>query len=130
MCTGQHTERSRDLVFVRPQCGSGGGGGGGAYGGCPVATSVVGYPTYAEVMAGYAPNATAEFLNASSATRVMNYRNGSGAPHQVWFDDPETLAVKYAALRAAGVAALGMWTADSAGDNASAAAAMWRALPH
>ena len=58
----------------------------------------------------------------------MNYRNASGTLHQVWFDDPKTLAVKYAALRAAGVAALGMWTADSAGDNASIAAAMWRAL--
>ena len=53
-----------------------------------------------------------------------------GASHrQVWYDDPETLATKYAAIKARGVRAVGMWTADSAGSDAEVAAAMWASVP-
>jgi spore germination protein YaaH len=31
---------------------------------------------------------------------------------QLWYDDPETLRLKYAAIKQAGVRAVGMWTAE------------------
>ena len=44
-------------------------------------------------------------------------------------DDAETLTAKYAAIKAAGVRGVGMWTADCAGNNASDAAALWGSIP-
>ena len=115
--------------------GDSGGGSGGDYGGCPVAPAFAQGDaptlTYGDIVKHLVPNATANssYTNASSVTRVFRYANASGAEHQVWYDGPETLATKYAALKAAGVRAIGMWTADAAGDDAGVAAAMWRAVP-
>ena len=47
----------------------------------------------------------------------------------MWYDDPETLALKYQAALGGGVAALGVWTADSAGDEPNTTAPMWAAIP-
>ena len=59
----------------------------------------------------------------------MDPKNASGNLHQLWYDDPETLAHKYKAIKAAGVAGVGMWTADSAGSNALTAESIWESVP-
>ena len=45
------------------------------------------------------------------------------------YDDPETLARKYKAIKGVGVAGVGMWTADSAGSNALTAESIWESVP-
>lgn len=46
-----------------------------------------------------------------------------------WYDDGETLAVKYKAVKALGVKGLGVWTSDAAGFNRELETSMWAALP-
>ena len=60
---------------------------------------------------------------------MLNYHNATGGKNQLWWDDPLTLAKKYAKVKAAGLRGLGMWTADSAGSDASTAESMWDAVP-
>ena len=122
-----------------------------AYDGCPVVARkppakdhVV--TSFGDVLAHYLPNKTGDVvLNQTVQTKHFNYRDGDNLTHQVWFDDHETLAVKYAAALKAGVSALGMWLADyaCAGYDSfpvgsphrescydpAAAAQMWAALP-
>ena len=120
---------------------------GSSYGGCSaVESKLVGYPSFGDVIAHYLPNKTSDvFHNTSVQSKYLNYRGEDGKAMQVWYDDPETLAVKYREALSHGVSALGMWTADyacasyeswPAGSpeqyrcfNESAAAAMWAALP-
>ncbi len=112
------------------------GGGGAGYGGCPAVgpKESVAVAPFSDIAAGkFLRNATKPpYLNASVQTKVLNYLNatdGSGALKQLWFDDPQTLAAKYAAIKAAGVRGVGMWTADCAGNDASVAAGLWGAVP-
>ena len=103
------------------------------YYGCPNTIQLLNSPTYDDIVTTYLANSTEPnrilHYNTSVGAKVFSYRNGSGAHNQIWFDDPTTLATKYAAIKAAGVSAVGMWTADSAGSNAAHAAAMWAAVP-
>ena len=104
-----------------------------AYGGCPTVKKVGG-PLYSQIVVDYLPNATVPpYVNKSLVTKVLNYKkdpkNDTGALFQLWYDDPETLARKYKAIKEAGVAAVGMWMADSAGSNALTAGSMWEAVP-
>ena len=86
-------------------------------------------PGYAQVLE-LSANATAPpLLDKQSMTKHMLWRNGSGDMHDVWFDDPETLAPKYRATKAAGMRAIGMWTPDATRWNAMAAREMWGAIP-
>jgi hypothetical protein len=108
-------------------------GTGEAYGGCPTtpafANTDARTTTFGDIVEHFLPNATTPpTLNASSVTKVLNYRNASGTLHQLWYDDAETLTRKYAAIKAAGVGAIGMWTADAT-NNASVATALWDAVP-
>jgi spore germination protein YaaH len=56
------------------------------------------------------------------------------APCQVWFDDPVSLAPKYALAAALGLRGVGMWNLDALGYASSnpvvqyQTAAMWAAL--
>ena len=84
--------------------------------------------------------ATRVWENTTLMTKVAVYNvsssvGGAGPPvkRQLWFDDPETLARKYAYALAAGARGVGLWTANAAlgGADPSLAmnAAMWAALP-
>ena len=76
------------------------------------------------------PRATGPpMLDNISMTRHVIWKNASGDSHDLWYDDPQTLAAKYAAAKSAGMRAVGMWTPDSVRWNKSAATAMWGALP-
>ena len=74
----------------------------------------------------------------ASASAWFDYADvRSGARHQVWFDNPASLAIKYGALRAAGVRGVAWWTTDGVrypgggyapADVDGEAAEMWDAL--
>ena len=86
-------------------------------------------PGYAEVLE-LMPRATGPpMLDNISMTRHVIWKNASGDSHDLWYDDPQTLAAKYAAAKSAGMRAVGMWTPDSVRWNKSAATAMWAAIP-
>ena len=104
---------------------------GDAYGGCPVVGPEFALaPRYAS-MARWRENATGPVvMNQTLATKYFNYKGGDGqGTEQVWYDDAQTLAVKYSAAKGAGIRGLGMWTADSAGDDPNDVASMWNAIP-
>ena len=71
----------------------------------------------------------------STASNVFEYVDPrSGTRHQVWYESPQSLQVKYAAFVEAGVLGVGMWIGSDfhRGDpvkSKAAAAAMWAAVP-
>ncbi len=49
----------------------------------------------------------------ASQTPYFSYQNENGTWHQVWYDDPESLAIKYGVARdALAIRGVGMWNAD------------------
>ena len=63
---------------------------------------------YKDIVTDYLPNATQPaYLNTTTVTKVLNWANASGARQQLWYDDPETLAKKYSAIKAAGIKGVG-----------------------
>ena len=60
-------------------------------------------------------------VQAPLYTKYFNWRNGSGGLHQVWYDDADTLAPKYALAKKSKLKAIGMWTSDANMFNAVAA---------
>jgi hypothetical protein len=53
-------------------------------------------PLYGNIPTHYLPNATGPpaWVNSSSLTNVVNYRNSTGGRNQLWWDDPATYATK------------------------------------
>lgn len=66
----------------------------------------------------------------SSASPYLNYKNSKGEAHQVWYDDPKSLYIKYNYAIKAGVRGIGMWTADFPDyvDYPKGSAAMWKCV--
>jgi len=63
----------------------------------------------------------------------FNYMDGEGVIHQVWYDDPESLATKYNLAKKLGLRGLSMWNVDCLyyGEETTGQAeteAMWNAL--
>lgn len=86
--------------------------------------------THLRAFRHYFPNATGKpYVNQTTLTNVMNYKNATGGLSQLWWEDPTTLKHKYDKVKSKGLRALGMWTADSAGMDKSKTQAMWDALP-
>ena len=70
----------------------------------------------------------------ASQSMVAEYRDQGGARHQLWYETPRSLQLKYAAFVQAGVGGVGMWTGSCfhRGDDAlseAAAGEMWAAVP-
>ena len=91
---------------------------------------VVTGPGIAEVMQ-LLPNATTpiELAPAPSYTKYFSWKSGNGVLHQTWYDDAETLAVKYAHTKSHRVKGLGIWTSDATMFNKVVANQMWAAVP-
>ena len=62
----------------------------------------------------------------------FNYRSADGTVHQIWFDDPQSLRVKYQIAKDAGFRGTGPFTFDDLGYDSdvakSQASEMWKAL--
>ena len=72
-----------------------------------------------------------------SASVWFDYFAETGERHQVWFDTPSSLSIKYSALRQVGVRGISWWTTDGVrysgggyapADSDGEAAKMWDAL--
>lgn len=48
-----------------------------------------------------------------------NYKASDGTVHQVWYDDPESLTIKLAGAKAAGLGGVGVWTFDALDYNST-----------
>ena len=60
-------------------------------------------------------NTTHVQLDSASMSKAFSYVTDSGELHQIWFDDDETLAFKYAASEAMNLGGVGMWNIDCLG---------------
>lgn len=64
----------------------------------------------------------------------FNYINPKdGNVHQVWYDDPQSLSIKFRQAKAQGIGGVGTWNFDCLSNStdpvvASAMAAMWQAF--
>lgn len=85
--------------------------------GCNCSDAVSGERAYSDIQ----PPPGALQWDAASASPFFNV--DSSQQQQVWYDDPRSLGLKYAAARAAGMRGVGMWTGDF-----STAQAMWAAF--
>jgi hypothetical protein len=88
-------------------------------------------PGIAEVVMGLLPNKTGpvKLAPAPVYTKNVEWKNGTGGLHQTWFDDDETLEVKYKDAKVRGLKAVGMWTPDATWFNREIAKKMWDAVP-
>lgn len=70
--------------------------------------------------------------DASTMTPYFNYKDTNGDVHQVWYDDAESMAVKYRIARESGIRGTGPFTFDdlqySTAQQREDAASMWKAL--
>ena len=124
------------------------------YNGCPVATLVPLSPTLDEVIDQWLPNASGPVIfNYTTVTKYLNAANLASnfsnigdksdisrdakatkkllsEQHQVWWDDAETLSIKYDTALRAGVEFVGVWTVNMVDDHPEIAKALWSVLPH
>ena len=98
-------------------------------GSCGTGEYMCSSPGYAEVLELMPRAMSPPVLDNVSMTKHVILKNSSGDYHDLWFDDPQTLAAKYQAAKSAGMRAVGMWTPDAVRWNRSAATAMWAAIP-
>ena len=85
--------------------------------------------SYTDIVTGLLPLAPGDAaMDGPSASMWFDYMQG-GQRHQVWYDDPASLAVKYAAASNATLGGIAVWTGDMAGNGSSGIGrAMWAAL--
>lgn len=64
----------------------------------------------------------------------FNYVDAQGTVHQVWYDDPQSLSVKFAMAKSLGLGGVGVWNFDCLDTTSTdphtqqAMAAMWAAF--
>ena len=56
---------------------------------------------------------TGRVWNTTFKTAFFNYKDTSGQIHQVWYDDPESLSIKYFNAAKSKLGGVAMWTTDS-----------------
>ena len=129
------------VIFPFFACSFACSGSGPNYHGCPNATEGAanakggedpwrGSPYIGEVFDFILPNASGKpWLNATTQTNVVNYHDGAGDLHQLWYDDAKTYAKKMEAVKQRGVRALGIWQAEGAGPHPEVTEALWAAVP-
>jgi len=67
--------------------------------------------------------------DTESATPTFNYREDN-QDYQVWYDDPESLTIKYQVAKMMGLGGTGFWTANFLDyKNSSMVDAMWNIIP-
>jgi len=74
------------------------------------------FATVGEIMSFLRPNMTAGssiVYNTTVQSKYFNWYAADGSTHQVWYDDPDTLRVKYSLAKRAGMRGLGIWGAGA-----------------
>ena len=95
----------------------------------------VGYGEALDLLDHFGPATFGPVWDESTASNVYEYVDrSSGTRHQVWYESPRSLQVKYDAFAKAGVLGVGMWIGSDfhRGDpvkSKAAAVAMWAAVP-
>lgn len=93
-----------------------------------------GLPSISDIM--LSGNATTPVqLNTSSGSAWLNYRDANGAQHQIWFDTPRSLLLKFGAAWSRGLRGVGAFEADYGSSNSSSlpqlqqcTAALWSTM--
>ena len=129
------------VIFPFFACSFACSGSGPNYHGCPNVTEGAanakggedpwrGAPYIGEAFDFILPNAIGKpWLNTTTQTNVVNYHDGAGDLHQLWYDDAKTYAKKMEAVKQRGVRALGIWQAEGAGPHPEVTEALWAAVP-
>jgi spore germination protein YaaH len=95
----------------------------------------IGYGEALDLLDLFGPATFGPAWDPSTGSNVYEYVDRLTATrHQVWYESPQSLQVKYGAFAKAGVLGVGMWTGSAfhRGDLAkskAAATAMWAAVP-
>jgi di-N-acetylchitobiase len=90
------------------------------------------FATVGEIMSFLRPNMTAGssiVYNTTVQSKYFNWQAADGSAHQVWYDDPDTLRVKYSLAKRAGMRGLGIWGAGAPLHDPALAQLMWDAVP-
>ncbi|EDV25172.1 uncharacterized protein TRIADDRAFT_25812 [Trichoplax adhaerens] len=66
----------------------------------------------------------------SSQSPYFNYKDAKGAIHQVWYDNPKSLSIKYSYAIKSGIRGIGMWSTDFPNyvQYPKESAAMWKCI--
>ena len=88
-----------------------------------------GGPGYNEVLQLMQKRVSNITHDTARQTKSFVWKDSHGKPHEVSFDDPETLKAKYNWAAAHGFRGVGFWQSDSTGANEEAIAEMWAAVP-
>ena len=70
---------------------------------------------YSDIMTRLHSSSAVVTTDNIAVTKYFNYTVASGKTagrHQLWFDDPDTLELKYAECKKRGTHGVGFWTAD------------------
>ncbi len=92
--------------------------------------------SYAFMMSNVNTSTSGRLYNATYASPYFNYKiNSSGQIRQVWYDDPDSLTLRYKCAKETKLRGVGMWNADSLDYSQNPEAkrdtmAMWDAIKH
>ena len=68
---------------------------------------------YCDIVEKFLPNSTSgRVYNTSSQSPYFNYRASDGSMHQIWYDDPQSLKVKYHLAASQDMKGVAMWNID------------------
>ena len=68
--------------------------------------------------------------DAQQTVNYINYFNASDKHyHQIWYDNPRSLQLKYEWAASKGLRGIGMWTPSATLFDEDASKAMWAAVP-
>ena len=88
--------------------------------------------SYSAILALLKQSYTGRVWNTTFKTPFFNYKASDGHIHQVWYDDPESLGIKYYNTAKAKLGGVAVWTIDSVDysdpSQSENTKAMWAAL--
>jgi len=85
--------------------------------------------TYARIMSLIPTSTTGVIYNDYFKSVYFNYKASDGTMHQVWFDNPKTLSIKYELAKNMGMRGIGMWQADDLDyNNQEQVSSVWNSM--
>ncbi|XP_072275674.1 di-N-acetylchitobiase [Pyxicephalus adspersus] len=101
--------------------------------GAPCSDAVGRQIPYRTIMKQVNGSLTGRLWNDDQKAPFYNYKDAQGKTHQVWYDDPQSIALKAAYIKKLGLRGIGMWNGDLLDYSndpiaQQQAKAMWKAL--